>query len=149
MSHVPKKKVILRVGSFLQWHLTRFSDGSKSQLSQGTLTTWSLCNLLSVLAPLSFRGFMTALAPAFSSVDTIAGLNLNYRKCCWVHYGNEERGFLRTWILAKCEEFREMQIVRHAKYVGTMIGPDGQLPSSLDCTPEKILQRVMKINAFI
>ena len=70
---------------------------------------------------------MTALAPAFRSVDHIAGLNLNYRKCCWVLYGNEERGSLRTWILENCEEFFEMQIVRHAIYVGTMIGPDGYL----------------------
>ena len=79
------------------------------------------------VASLSFRGLMTALAPAFRSVDSIAGLNLNYRKCCWVHYGTEERDSLRTWISENCEEFREMQIVRHAKYVGTMIGPDGHL----------------------
>ena len=70
---------------------------------------------------------MTALAPAVRSVDSIAGLNLNYRKCCWVHYGTEESGSLWTWISENCEEFREMQIVRHAKYVGTMIGPDGHL----------------------
>ena len=36
----------------------------------------------------SFRDWMTALAPAFHSVDHIAGLNLNYRKCCWVQYVN-------------------------------------------------------------
>ena len=70
---------------------------------------------------------MYALAPAFRSVDYIAGLNLNYRKCCWVQYGNEEHDSLRTWILENCEEFSDMQIVRHAKYVGTMIGPDGYL----------------------
>ena len=34
---------------------------------------------------------MTALPPAFRSVDDIAGLNLNYRKCCWVQYGTEGR----------------------------------------------------------
>ena len=33
------------------------------------------------------------------------------------------------WLSENCEEFREMQIVRHAKYVGTMIGPDGHLQS--------------------
>ena len=32
------------------------------------------------VASLSFRGIMTALAPAFRSVDSIAGLNLNCRK---------------------------------------------------------------------
>ena len=79
------------------------------------------------VAPSSFRELMPALAPAFRSVDSIAGLNLNYHKCCWVHYGTEERDSLQAWILENCEEFREMQIVRHAKYVGTMIGPDGHL----------------------
>ena len=70
---------------------------------------------------------MTALAWAFRSVDSVAGLNLNYRICCWVQCGNEEHDSLRTWILENCEEFREMQIGRHAKYVGTMTGPDGYL----------------------
>ena len=37
------------------------------------------------VASSSFRGLMTALAPAFRSVDSRAGHNLNYRKCCWVH----------------------------------------------------------------
>ena len=45
-----------------------------------------------------------ALAPAFRSVDCIAGLNLNYRKCCWVQYGNEEHTSLRTWISENCKE---------------------------------------------
>ena len=36
------------------------------------------------VASSSFRGLMTALAPAFRSVDSIAGLNLNNRKCCWL-----------------------------------------------------------------
>ena len=88
---------------------------------------------------------MTALAKAFRSVDYIAGLNLNYRKCCWVQFGTEERESLRTWNSENCEEFREMQIVRHGKNVGTMIGPDGQLHRW--SAPRKILiQRVLKIN---
>ena len=65
---------------------------------------------------------MTALAPAFHSVENIAGLNLNFRKCCSVQYGTEERESLSHWLSDNCEEFREMQFVRHAKYVGTMIG---------------------------
>ena len=89
---------------------------------------------------------MTALALAFRSVDSIAGLNLNYHKCCWVHYGTEERDSLRTWLLANCEEFREMQFVRHAKYVGTTTGPDGYV-HRWTAHREKIVQRVMKINA--
>ena len=79
------------------------------------------------VASSSVRELMSALAPAFRSVDYIAGLNLNYRECCWVQYGNEEHESLRTWISENCEEFRDMQVVRHAKYVGTMIGPDGNL----------------------
>ena len=79
------------------------------------------------VASSSFRGLMTALAPALRSVDSIAGLNLNYRKRCWVQYGNEEHDSLQTWISENCDEFREMQIDRHPKYVGTMIGPDGHL----------------------
>ena len=73
----------------------------------------------------SFRELMFALAPAFRSIGCIAGLNLNYRKCCWVQYGTEEHDSLRTWVSENCEEFRDMQIVRHAKYVGAMIGTSG------------------------
>ena len=89
---------------------------------------------------------MFALAQAFRSVDYIAGLNLNYRKCCWVQYGNEEHGSLRTWISENCEEFREVQIVRHAKCVGTMIGPIGHL-HRWTAHRKKFIQPVVKINA--
>ena len=70
---------------------------------------------------------MTALTPTFHSVDHIAGLNLNYRKCCWVQNGTEERESLSHWISENCGEFREMQIVRHATYAGIMIGLDGHI----------------------
>ena len=70
---------------------------------------------------------MVVLAPAFRSIDYVADLNLNFRKCCWVQCGNDELASLRTWISENCEEVSEMQIVRHAKYVGTMIGPHGHL----------------------
>ena len=79
------------------------------------------------VAASSFRGLMTVLAPTFHSVDHIAGLNLNYRKCCWVHYGSEGRESLSHWLSDNCEEFREMQVVRHAKHVGSVIGPDGHI----------------------
>ena len=69
----------------------------------------------------------TALAPAFHSVDHIVGHSLNCRKSCWVQYGTGERESLRTWISENCGEFREMEIARHAEYVGTMIGPDGRI----------------------
>ena len=78
----------------------------------------------------SYRELMFALAPAFRSVDCITGQNnLNYRECFWVQYGNEEHTLLRTWISENCEELRDMQLVRHAKYV------------------KKIIQRVLKIDA--
>ena len=65
---------------------------------------------------------MIALTPAFRSMDSIVGFNLNYRKCCWVQCGTEGRDSLWHWLSENCDEFREMQIVRHAKRVGTMIG---------------------------
>ena len=49
-----------------------------------------------VVASSSFRELMFALAPAFRSVDPFAGLNLNYRKCCWVQYGTEGRDSPQT-----------------------------------------------------
>ena len=45
---------------------------------------------------------MTALAPAFRSVDSIAGLNLNYRKCFWVQFGTAGRDSLQTWVSENC-----------------------------------------------
>ena len=80
------------------------------------------------VAASSFRDSTTALAPAFHSVDHTAGLNLKHRKCCWVQLaGSESRETLLNWLSGNCEEFREIQIVRCVKYVGTMIGPDGHL----------------------
>ena len=79
------------------------------------------------VAASSSRSLMAAMAPAFHSVDHIAGVNLNYRKCCWVQYGTEERESLWHWLSENCGEFCEMQIVRLAKYVGTMIVFDGHI----------------------
>ena len=99
---------------------------------------------LTVAAP-SFRDLMTALAPAFQTVDRMAGLNLNHRKRCWVQYGSERHESLLNWLSDNCEDFREMQIVRYAKYVGTMIGRMATF--TVGRHPEKIIQRVVKINA--
>ena len=62
------EKVVMRVVSLLQWPSIRFSDDPKSQLSQGTQTTWNFlqpaqcacADDLAVLS-LSLRGFMIAL----------------------------------------------------------------------------------------
>ena len=43
------------------------------------------------VASSSFRQLVSALAPAFRSVEHIAGVNLNHRKCCWVQYVSEGR----------------------------------------------------------
>ena len=85
---------------------------------------------LHVAPALSFRGLMAGLAPAFHSMDHTAGLNLNLRKCCWVQYGSESRESQINWLSGNCEEFGEMQIVRFAKCVGTMIGPRWPLRKS-------------------
>ena len=79
------------------------------------------------IASSSLRELMVVLAPAFRSINCVAALNQNFRKCCWVQCGNDELASLRTWISENCEEFREMQIVRHANNVRTMIGPHGHL----------------------
>ena len=64
---------------------------------------------------------MTALTPAIKVVDQTDGLNMNHRKCCWVQYGSE------SCQSTNCEEFREMKIVKYAKYVDTMIRPEGHI----------------------
>ena len=79
-----------------------------------------------VAAP-SFRSLMPALSPAFLAVDSIAGLNLNHRKCFWVQYGKNRFQELLEWVSTNCGEFREMKIVKYAKYVRTMIRPEGHL----------------------
>ena len=70
---------------------------------------------------------MTAQAPAFRAVDYIAGLNVNHRKCYCLQDGSERRQSLLNWLSGNCEDRREMQIVKFARYVGTMIGPDGHI----------------------
>ena len=61
-------------------------------------------------------------------------------------YGSEGRESLLRWLSDNCEDFREMQVVRYAKNVGTMIGPDGHI-HSWTAHPKKFIQRVLKINA--
>ena len=78
------------------------------------------------VAASSFRSLMAALSPAFV-VDRVVGLNLNHRKCCLVQYGSDSCHELLDWVSTNCEEFREMKIVKYAKHVGTVIGPEGYL----------------------
>ena len=97
------------------------------------------------VAASSFRSLMTALCPAFVVVDRVARLNLNHRKCCWVHYGNDSCHELLDWVSTKCGEFCETKIVKYAKYVGTMIGPEGYL-HRWTAPREKFIQRTRKTN---
>ena len=63
-----------------------------------------------------------------------------------VQYYCERRESLLHWLSDNCEDFREMKGVRYAKYVKTMIGQDGHV-HRWNGTPEKIIQRALKINA--
>ena len=67
------------------------------------------------VAASSFQRLMTALIPAFQTMDQIAGLTLNHRKCCWVQCGSESCQSLLEWVATNCEEFREMKIVKYAR----------------------------------
>ena len=97
------------------------------------------------VAASSFRSLMTALSPTFEVMDCDAGLSLNHRKCCWVQYGNDSCQELLEWVLKNCPEFREMKIVKFAKYVGTMIGAEGYF-HRWTAPWEKFNQRTRKIN---
>ena len=66
---------------------------------------------------------MTAFSLAFKVVDQTAGLNLNYRTCCWVQYCSEGCRTLLDWVSANCGEYPEMKIVvlyRIASNSGTL-----------------------------
>ena len=96
-------------------------------------------------AALSFRSLMTALSLAIVVVDRVAGLNLNHRKCCWVQYGSDSCHELLDWVSTNCEEFSEMKIVKYAKYVGTMIGPEGYLHSG---TCKSLVERLVDLRVY-
>ena len=97
------------------------------------------------VAASSFRPLMTVLSPSSVVVDRLAGLNLNCRKCCWVQYDSDSCHELLNWVSTNCEEFREVKIVKYAKYVGTMSGPEGYL-HRWTAPWEKFIRRTRKIN---
>ena len=74
---------------------------------------------------------MTAQFPAFVVVDRVTGLNLDYLKFCPLHYGSDCYRELLNCVSTNCGEYREMKIVKSARYVGTMIGPEGYLRGKL------------------
>ena len=86
---------------------------------------------------------MTALSPTFEVMDCVAGLNLDHRKCCWVQYGNDSCQEVLEWVLTNCQEFRERKMVKFAKYVGTMTGPEGYL-HQWTAWREKFIQKARK-----
>ena len=78
------------------------------------------------VAASSFQRLMTALTLAFTVVDQTAGFNFNRRKCCLLQYGSESCQSLLDWVAMNCEKFRDLKIVKYAKYDGTMIGHEGE-----------------------
>ena len=118
--------------------------GSKTRSFQIIPMAWTFCSRLGVRMLTTslwlLLDSMTALAPAFQTVDQEAGLNLNHRKCCWVQHGSERREYLFNRLAYDCEDVREMQIVRFAKYVGTMIGPDGHIHHRWTAPRKKCIQ---------
>ena len=67
---------------------------------------------------------MTAQSPALVVVDRVTGLNLDHLKFFVVDYDSDSCRALLSCVATNCEEFREMKIVKSARYVGTMIGPE-------------------------
>ena len=63
-----------------------------------------------------------------------------------MQYGSERRESLLNWLSDNCEDFRDMQLVRYAMYVCSMIGPDGHI-HCWTALRKKFIQRVLKINA--
>ena len=51
---------------------------------------------------------------------------------------------LLNWLSDNCEDLREMKVVKYAKYVGTMIGPEGHI-DRWTAPRKKIIQHVLKI----
>ena len=70
---------------------------------------------------------MTFQTPAFKVVDQIDGPTLNRRKSYWVQYGSESCQSSLDCVATNCENFERMKIAKYAKYVGTMIGPEGHV----------------------
>ena len=102
------------------------SDGCRTRSFPKTLLRVLMLMIFAVAAS-SFRLLMTALSLAFVVVDRVSGLNPNHRKCCWVQYGSVSCHEFLNWVATHCQEFREMKIVKCARSVGTMIGPEGYL----------------------
>ena len=82
---------------------------------------------------------MTFQTPAFIVVDQIDGLTLNRRKSYWVQYGSESCQSLLDCVATNCENFERMKIAKYAKYVGTMIGPEGHVHRWT--APRKIIEQ--------
>ena len=87
------------------------------------------------VAALSLRALMLALFPAFETMDSVAGLNLNHRKCCWVQYGSDSCQDLLDWVSARCEEFRENENRQTRHVCGYYDWPRRPL-ASLDCATD-------------
>ena len=107
----------------------------------GTLATLISCSLFNVLTPTTLP-----LLYHHHFLDLMTDLNLNCRKCCREQHGSEERDSLSYWISESgVQVYVGCKIVRHAKYVWAMIGPNEHLHRWTES--QKRIERVFNINA--
>ena len=99
----------------------------KKSTQSGLLATCPMCCL---------RRRPRCGCPVFSGLDDCAWTGISIRGShCWPQSElsemllgcTEERESLWHWVSENCGKFREMQMVRHAKFIGTMTGRDGYL----------------------
>ena len=71
-----------------------------ARLFPGTLLIPSSYNLYRVLLPMILPSQLLPFgrSPAFWAVDTVAGLNVNHRKCCWDQHGSDRCEELLDWV---------------------------------------------------
>ena len=90
------------------------------------LRNLSSLDFIQLVPSSSLRRWMTVLISVLKGVDQIVGVNLNHPICCCAQCGSK-RESLEIWLSDNCEDFREIQVIRYAKYVGTIIGFDGYI----------------------
>ena len=109
------------------------------------------------VASSSFGDFMYALAFAFRSVDQIAGLFTNDRKCSWVQYGNKEYDSLKTWISKNFEELSSHAdcSTRHICWnlmvtfiVGLHLKKNGERVMKIDTSTKSLFDRLWDLKIY-
>ena len=135
-------KAVLRAASFFAMAFDPIFRWLKESIFQGTPTTWNFCSLLSALT-LTISLLLHSLFESWClrwhqhSVLSIALLASTLIFVSTVGFRMAPKN------VNLCGRFREMQIVRHAKYVGTIIGPHGRF-HRWTAARKKFVHRVMK-----